>query len=136
MVAIKLSALLLATATLLNASPCPFGQLYEEGKLSEADAAKFLAARSEKESAVETMMAEAELTKREHARQEKVYKRQLLSNLLPLGGGLLNGVLQPFSGTLAELDSKYCQITLHKLGNHLQYYSPYTSSYWCCHHPR
>jgi len=106
MVAIKISALLLASATLLNASPCPFGKLYEEGKLSEADSAKFLAARSEKEGAVEKMMAEAELTKREHSRQEKIYKRQLLGGLLPLGGGLLSGVLQPFSGLLAGLDSE------------------------------
>jgi len=107
MVAMKISALLLASATLLNASPCPFGKLYEEGKLSEADSAKFLAARSEKEGAVAKMIAEAELTKREHARQEHVYKRSLIGGLLPLGGGLLNGVLQPFSGTLAGLDSEF-----------------------------
>jgi hypothetical protein len=39
----------------------------------------------------------------EHAKQERVYKRQLLGGLLPLGGGLLGGVLQPFSGVLAGL---------------------------------
>lgn len=107
MVAMKISALLLASATLLNASPCPFGKLYEEGKLSEADSAKFLAARSEKEGAVAKMMAEAELTKREHSRQEHIYKRQLLGGLIPLGGGLLGGVLQPFSGVLQGLDGKF-----------------------------
>ena len=104
MVAIKISALLLASATLLNASPCPFGKLYEEGKLSDAEAAQFLAARSDKEAAVEHMMSEVAKRDLEHEKQEKVYKRQLLSGLLPLGGGLLGGVLQPFSGVLAGLD--------------------------------
>jgi len=107
MVAMKISALLLTSAALLNASPCPFGKLYEEGKLSGADSAKFLAARSEKEGAVAKMMAEAELTKREHARQEHLYKRQLLDGLIPLGGGLLNGVLQPFTGALQGLDGEF-----------------------------
>jgi len=104
MVAIKLLALLLASATLLNASPCPFGKLYEEGKLSDAEAAQFLAVRSDKEAAVEHMISEVAKRDLEHEKQERIYKRQLLSGLLPLGGGLLGGVLQPFSGVLAGLD--------------------------------
>jgi len=77
--------------------------MYEEGKLSPAEAANFLKARAEKEAGVESIMSEIQKRDAQHARQEKVYKRQLLSGLLPLGGGLLGGVLQPFSGTLAGL---------------------------------
>lgn len=102
MVAIKVSAILLASAAIVSASPCPFGKLYESGQLSEADSAKFLAARSEKEAAVEKMMVEKREVK--IARGNEWTKRALLDGLLPLGGGLLNGVLQPFSGTLQGLD--------------------------------
>lgn len=93
---------LLSLAVAVQATPCPYGQLAERGALSAEDTAKFFAARAEKESAVE---AEMEKVKREtHARQEAHYKRQLSTGKLTLGGGLLGGVLQPFSGILEKLD--------------------------------
>ena len=97
---------LLAHAAFTAASPCPFGEMYERGELSQEDAAKFLAARNEGDAAVKGMMDahQAELQKREFSRQEQFYKRQLGGGLLPLGGGLLGGVLQPFSGILSGLD--------------------------------
>jgi hypothetical protein len=76
----------------------------ERGELSEADAAKFFAARTEGPAVVECMMHEAR--KREFGKQEEFYKRQLNLGELLLGGGLLNGVLQPFSCFLASLDWK------------------------------
>ena len=97
-----LSALSIASITL--ASPCPYGQLAERGELSAEDAAKFYAARAEGSAAVEGMMHEVQ--KREFAEQEKFYKRQLDLGELLLGGGLLNGILQPFTGLLAALDGK------------------------------
>lgn len=103
----KLSALTLAAlASLANASPCPFGQMYERGELSEGDAAKYLAARDQGDAAVKAMMDEhaAEKQKRDFEKQEKVYKRQLGLGQLPLGGGLLGGILQPFTGILQGLD--------------------------------
>lgn len=92
----------LSIAALAAASPCPYGQLAERGALPEADAANFYAARAEGESAVKEMMhkREAEV----HAEQEKFYKRQVALGDLPLGGGLLAGALQPFSGILSKLD--------------------------------
>lgn len=99
-----LAVLSLAIAT--SASPCPFGDLVERGLLPEADAAKFYEARAEGESAVEAHMVEKrELEKKaEYVAQEKFYKRQIDLGELLLGGGLLNGLLQPFSGILQDLD--------------------------------
>lgn len=89
----QLSLLLAALAgTVLGApSGCPFGKLFERGQLSEEDAAKYLAARAEGESAIHAQMelATTEKTKRaEHAAQEKFYKRQLEARQLNLGGGM------------------------------------------------
>ena len=97
---------LLGFGALVNASPCPFGQMYERGELSDADAAKYLAARHEGNTAIKSMMdAHAvERQKREFEKQEKVYKRQIDLGQLDLGGGLLGGILQPFSGVLQALD--------------------------------
>ncbi|KAJ8609908.1 hypothetical protein MRB53_038846 [Persea americana] len=93
---------LLSLAIAVQASPCPYGQMAERGELSAEDTAKFFAARAEKESAVEAQM---EQVKRDtHARQEAFYKRQVSVGKLTLGGGLLNGVLQPFTGILQNLD--------------------------------
>ena len=89
---------------LISASPCPYGQLAERGELSPEDSANFFAARSAGNSVVEDMMHDVQ--KREFDRQEEFYKRQLDLGSLLLGGGLLNGVLQPFSGVLASLDGK------------------------------
>ena len=71
-------------------SGCPFGKLFERGELSEEDAAKYVAARAEGESAVHAQMeiATAQKTRQEeHAAQEKFYKRQLEARQLNLGGG-------------------------------------------------
>lgn len=97
-----LAVLFLTAST--QASPCPYGEMAEKGQLSAADSAKFFAARAEGSAAVERDMHEVQ--KREHADQEKFYKRQIDLGQLLLGGGLLGGVLQPFSGALAKLDSK------------------------------
>ncbi|KAF7191946.1 Dothistromin biosynthesis peroxidase dotB [Pseudocercospora fuligena] len=96
-------------ASLAASTPCPYGQLAEEGRLSQEDTAKFFAARSEGESAVQSMIKKREAA--EHARQEHYYKRQLSLGDLPLGGGLLGGVLQPFSGVLSALDVPTPQAT-------------------------
>jgi hypothetical protein len=98
-----LLALALSGSVIAAPSPCPYGQLFERGALSDADAAKFIAAREEGEVAVEAL-AHAEKQKREeHAAQEKFYKRQIEARQLNLGGGLLNGQLQPLTGVLANL---------------------------------
>lgn len=101
----RLAALALAAASVVTASPCPFGQMAESGQLSESDAAKFFAARSEGAEAVQGMMDEhaAAKQKREFEDQEAFYKRQLDLGHLTLGGGLLNGALQPFTGALSKL---------------------------------
>lgn len=106
MTLLKASLLVLAAfACFTNASPCPFGEMFERGELSEADAAKFLAARSEGSAAVKDMMDAhaAEKEKRDHAKQHEIYKRQINLGALTLGGGLLGGVLQPFKGILSGL---------------------------------
>lgn len=97
---------LLALAGLVAASPCPYGQLAEGGQLSKREADNFYAARALGEAAVEEQMDEAMKEKRdaEHAAQAQFYKRQLEERQLSLGGGLLNGVLQPFTGILSKLD--------------------------------
>jgi hypothetical protein len=93
--------------TLVNTSPCPFGQMAEDGKLSKREAGKFFAARSKGEAAVRAMIDENqkrdEIRAREIEKQNKFYERQLSLGGLLLGGGLLNGVLQPFTGTLQGL---------------------------------
>lgn len=98
----KSFAILLGLTATAMASPCPYGQLAERGALPEAEAKNFFAARAEGEAAVEEQMAAVK--RAEHAAQAKYYKRQLDFGELPLGGGLLNGVLQPFSGALELLD--------------------------------
>lgn len=101
----KIAVLLSAIASLATASPCPYGQLAESGSLSHEESAKFFAARAEGESAVEKQMKEFKRAEKvEHQRQAKYYKRQLDLGELPLGGGLLNGILQPLSGVLEGLD--------------------------------
>jgi hypothetical protein len=107
MLSLKLQALAALLVAMVAASPCPYGDMAERGLLPRAESDKFFAARSEGEAAVEHQLKEraelAELEKREFARQEQYYKRQVLGGLLNLGGGLLNGVLQPFTGSLAGL---------------------------------
>ncbi|KAF2106878.1 hypothetical protein BDV96DRAFT_637856 [Lophiotrema nucula] len=96
--------MLLSLAAAIAASPCPYGQLAERGALPKTEADKFFAARAEGEAAIEKQMLKAREEKRaEHAAQEAYYKRQLNLGDLPLGGGLLGGVLQPFSGVLKGL---------------------------------
>ncbi|CAK4031304.1 aromatic peroxygenase-like [Lecanosticta acicola] len=91
-----------ALATFAAASPCPYGQLAERGALPEAEARNFYAARAEGEKAVNSQMDKVK--RAEHARQAEFYKRQVDLGDLPLGGGLVSGVIQPFSGVLALLD--------------------------------
>jgi hypothetical protein len=98
--------LALTLVSLVSSSPCPFGDLAERGELPEAGAGKFFAARAEGSHAVERMIHENNIQKRELERQEQYYKRQLDLGELVLGGGLLNGVLQPFTGILKDLDGK------------------------------
>jgi hypothetical protein len=99
------AAVILSMIATIAASPCPFGKLAERGLLPKVEADKFYAVRAEKEAAVEAQMLQAREEKRaEHAVQEKFYKRQLSLGDLPLGGGLLGGMLQPFSGVLEKLD--------------------------------
>lgn len=98
----KTVAIALGLAATAMASPCPYGQLAERGALSEAEARNFFAARAEGEAAVEEQMKAVK--RAEHAAQAQFYKRQLDLGELSLGGGLLNGVLQPFSGALKLLD--------------------------------
>lgn len=93
---------LLALAASVAASPCPYGEMAERGMLSDAEAKNFYAARDDGK--VE-MSAELKVKRdAEHHAQAQYYKRQLELDDLPLGGGLLSGVLQPFSGTLQGLD--------------------------------
>lgn len=95
----------LSLALAATASPCPYGDLAERGLLPEQEAKNFYAARAEGESAVEAQMKARELEKKaEYEAQEKFYKRQINLGQLLLGGGLLNGILQPFTGVLSGLD--------------------------------
>lgn len=101
---LKPLALLTLAGTIL-ASPCPYGQLAERGELSETEAANFYSARSDGETFTEAQLKSRDLhTRKEHAAQRDFYKRQLAARALPLGGGLLDGVLQPFTGALENLD--------------------------------
>lgn len=101
----KSFAILSALAAFAASSPCPYGQLAESGSLSQEESAKFFAARSDGEAAIEAQMREVKRAEKiEHQRQEKYYKRQLGLGELSLGGGLLGGVLQPLSGVLEGLD--------------------------------
>jgi hypothetical protein len=96
--------IILSMAAAITASPCPYGNLAERGLLPKEEASKFYAARADKEAAVEAQMLQVRETKRaEHAAQDKFYKRQLSVGDLPLGGGLIGGLLQPFSGVLQGL---------------------------------
>src|SRR6266498_2814157 len=76
-----------ALASIVIASPYPYGQLAERSELSEADAAKFFAACAEGSAAVEGMMHSSEIQKREFTEQEKFYKCQLDLSEHLLGGG-------------------------------------------------
>ncbi|KAB8343155.1 hypothetical protein FH972_022745 [Carpinus fangiana] len=102
----RIAALALAAASVVNASPCPFGDMAEKGQLSEEQSAKFFKARAEGHPVIENMMDEhtAAKQKRDFDHQEKYYKRQIEERQLDFGGGLLGGVLQPFSGLLQGLD--------------------------------
>lgn len=97
--------ILLSLAVAIAATPCPYGMLAERGLLPKRQAEKFYAAREEKEAAVEAEMLRVreEAKRAEHAAQEAFYKRQLGLGDLPLGGGLLGGILQPFTGVLVKL---------------------------------
>ena len=95
------SFILLSLASAIFASPCPYGQLAERGALSEEGTANFLKARAGGEAAIEAQIKERR--EAEHAEQEVFYKRQLAAGDLPLGGGLLGGALQPFTGQLKLL---------------------------------
>jgi hypothetical protein len=89
---------------LAQGTACPFSLLKRAGILTDADAAKF--------EAVKRDPAAAEALFQEYQRQEANEKREpqssgLLGGLLgelPLGGGLVNGLLQPLTGVLAALD--------------------------------
>jgi len=95
---------ILSLAAAVIASPCPYGQMAESGQLSKRDADHFYQVRAEGESAVEAHIKKRELEHSHHKRQEEFYSQQMKRGDLPLGGGLLAGVLQPFTGILADLD--------------------------------
>jgi len=96
---------ILSLALAATASPCPYGDLAERGLLPEKEAKNFYAARAEGEAAVEAQIKARELEKKaEYEAQEKFYKRQINLGQLLFGGGLLNGILQPFTGVLSALD--------------------------------
>lgn len=101
----KITTLASVLTSVVSASPCPYGDLAERGLLPKREADKFFAARDLGEASVEHQLKERseDLQKREFDAQEKFYKRQLSLGSLPLGGGLLNGVLQPLTGLLAGL---------------------------------
>lgn len=104
-VTLQFQALAAVLVSIVSASPCPYGDLAERGLLPRDDAAKFFAARAEGDSAAEHELKQRSTEQAiEFEAQEKYYKRQLDLGDLNLGGGLLNGVLQPFSGVLAALD--------------------------------
>jgi len=91
-----------AFAAIVAASPCPYGQLAERGALPAADAKSFFDSRSEGEAAVKKLMRRS--TAETHAAQAEFYKKQMARGELSVGGGLLGGVLQPFTGVLQDLD--------------------------------
>lgn len=93
----------LSLSAFATASPCPYGDLAEKGLLPKREAAEFFAARAEGESAVEAQITARELKQREFAAQADFYKRQLSDGELSLGGGLVDGKLQPFTGMLSGL---------------------------------
>jgi ABC-type glycerol-3-phosphate transport system substrate-binding protein len=94
----------LSLAAAVLASPCPYGQLAEAGQLSKKEAEHFYTVRAEGESAVEAHIAKREAEHNHFKRQEEYYTQQVKRGDLLLGGGLLNGILQPFTGILQALD--------------------------------
>jgi len=93
----------LSLAAAVIASPCPYGQMAEGGMLSKKDADNFYQVRAEGEAAVEAHIAKREAEHNHFKRQEEFYTQQVKRGDLPLGGGLVNGLLQPFTGILADL---------------------------------
>jgi hypothetical protein len=94
----------LSFAAAVLASPCPYGQLAESGALTKKEAEHFYNVRAEGESAVEAYIAKREAEHNHHKRQEEYYNEQVKRGELLLGGGLLGGILQPFTGILEALD--------------------------------
>jgi len=94
----------LSLAAAVLASPCPYGQLAESGVLSKKEAEHFYTVRAEGESAVEAHIAKREAEHNHFKRQEEYYTEQVKRGDLLLGGGLLGGILQPFTGILEALD--------------------------------
>ncbi|KAF2148597.1 hypothetical protein K461DRAFT_330031 [Myriangium duriaei CBS 260.36] len=98
-------ALVSLSASVL-AGPCPFEHMKRAGLLSPEDEAKFDAVKRDPKM--------ADILFKQH-RREIVAKSENIHELrgprkrdglldLPLGGGLLNGVLQPLTGILSALD--------------------------------
>jgi hypothetical protein len=90
------------------ASPCPYGQLAKRGQLPAAETAKFFEARAAGDTTVEDMIA--------FVKKREVSKHQILGGIL--GGGLLNGVLQPFTGILAFLDGTWRSTAIGLISTH------------------
>jgi len=108
-------ALLAASIVLpqyVAANPCPFAALHEAGVLNDKEAAAFKVVRND-HSAAEALLKERDPQNSSPTiSPDSGSQDRLLTGLigpsgqldLPLGGGLLNGVLQPLTGALADLD--------------------------------
>lgn len=77
----------------------------ERVELTAQDAGKLFKARGDDENQAEYMMGLVPKRQNEE-RQLGGIIGGLLGGLLPLGGGLLNGVLQPLTGVLQHVDSE------------------------------
>ncbi len=112
----KLGCLAVPSLRLLaSASPCPYGSMAECGELSQTCAKKFFAALAYGSPVVEDMIHDNR--KWEFTQQEMFYERQLDLGELLFGGGLLNGILQPFTDVLSALDGKQIVFILFHVNN-------------------
>ncbi|KAL9084904.1 MAG: hypothetical protein Q9165_007857 [Trypethelium subeluteriae] len=104
----KLSSLALSVNLphLVASVACPFAELYARGLLSESDAAKFEAVKRDPEAAKAILELHQRDAEPDPAPQSGGLIGPVIGGILdlPLGGGLLDGVLQPLTGVLAGLD--------------------------------
>lgn len=111
----KLSCLVAASIlAFISASPCPRGQLAERGELPAHEAGEFFKVHADGESEAKHMMDSLQESEIE-GRQLGGIIGGLVGGLLPMGGGLLNGVLQPLTGVLKNLGSKRHSLATVKL---------------------
>ncbi|MCJ1449873.1 hypothetical protein MMC28_000201 [Mycoblastus sanguinarius] len=88
----------------LACGACPFAELKRSGVLSEDDIAKFEAVKRNPKAA-EALFKAHQAEKREPGPQSGIIGPILNGTLdLPNGGGLLNGLLQPLTGELSNIE--------------------------------